>query len=246
MIVDEFKEKFLESIKQVMLKDATKNGIGMQNEKVMHSVCKHFFEPDESLHEVHVGRRIADIRNDWGITEIQTRNFSSIRQKLTTLLTEHRVRLVYPLPQVKWISWVDTQSGECSPKRRSPKKVFLQNALTEFVKITECLKNKNLTVCILMLEATEYRFLNGRSKDKKKGSVKCNTIPLQLLDMITFEHKSDYLKLLPEGLPEVFSTKELVKAGLPYKLSSLTLNVLCKLDLIENLGREGRVKVYCK
>lgn len=45
-----------------------------------------------------------------------------MRRKLDAFLKIYPVTIVYPIPHVKWLSWIDEESGEMSPKRKSPKK----------------------------------------------------------------------------------------------------------------------------
>ena len=46
---------------------------------------------------------VIDIVRDDLLIEIQTRNLSAIKKKLTKLLLANRVRLVYPIARIKWI-----------------------------------------------------------------------------------------------------------------------------------------------
>ena len=71
--------------------------------------------------EVKIDDFIVDIVRYGFLIEIQTRNFSAIKKKLTKLLEKHEVRLVYPIPQLKWIVQVK-KSGEIIRRRKSPRK----------------------------------------------------------------------------------------------------------------------------
>src|SRR5210317_1048346 len=62
------------------------------------------------------------------LIEIQTRSFSSIRNKLGKLVQDHHVRLVHPVPHQKWVVRLDRNKKQVgrrkSPKQGRPEEVF--------------------------------------------------------------------------------------------------------------------------
>ena len=84
-------QQFMESCDSVINEAIVREGIGTLNEKTIHTVLKHYYEPDVSHHEIKVGRYYADIYNENGIIEIQTRQFNRLRLKLNEFLNEYRV-----------------------------------------------------------------------------------------------------------------------------------------------------------
>lgn len=80
-------------------------GIGTYGEKGSHSILKYYFEPDDSLHEIPVNSFIADIQNQHGIFEIQTRNFDKLRKKAAVFLDQGPLTIVYPILHQKWLCW---------------------------------------------------------------------------------------------------------------------------------------------
>ena len=91
---------------------AADGGIGTRNESPLHAALKLYFEPRRAFHEVPVDGYIVDIKNEAGIIEIQTRNFLKLKRKLAALLEHHTVTLVYPVAAVKWVLWIDPDTGE--------------------------------------------------------------------------------------------------------------------------------------
>ena len=55
-----------------------RGGIGTLGEKSLHAALKLYYEPDSSRHEIPVGQYVADIVNEEGIIEIQTKHLSSM------------------------------------------------------------------------------------------------------------------------------------------------------------------------
>ena len=76
------KERFNEACRALCGSVPSRNGIGVLSEITIHSVIKRFIEPNEALQEVKVGDYYADIKNDDGIFEVQTRSFNRLRAKL--------------------------------------------------------------------------------------------------------------------------------------------------------------------
>ena len=116
------KERFSEACRALCGEVPSRKKIGVLSEKTLHSVIKRFIEPNEALQEVKVGGYYADIKNDDGIFEVQTRSFNKLRAKLTSYLETEKVTVVYPIPAVKRLIWIDAQTGELTSPRKSPKR----------------------------------------------------------------------------------------------------------------------------
>ena len=65
-----------------------------------------------------------DILRENLIIEVQTKNFSALKEKLQILTTNQQVRLVYPLVERKWITYV-TKNNIVIDRRKSPRKGVL-------------------------------------------------------------------------------------------------------------------------
>ncbi|MHB8128202.1 MAG: hypothetical protein ACYDEX_04315, partial [Mobilitalea sp.] len=113
------KKLFQQVCEEVIGQRQGMNGIGTLSEKTVHSVLKSYFSPNNINHEIRVGGFVADICTGNEIIEIQTRNFDKLRRKLHTFLSFAPVTIVYPIPNIKWIRWVNPQTGEISPPRKS-------------------------------------------------------------------------------------------------------------------------------
>ncbi|WP_310603690.1 hypothetical protein, partial [Anaerosporobacter sp.] len=204
-----------------------------------------YYEPDSRKQEIKIGAKVADILNESGVIEIQTRQFNKLRGKLATFLPEHSVTIVYPIAYNKWLCWIDETTGEVTPRRKSPKKGKPHQAFIELYKIKEYLNNPNFHLKIVMVDIEEYRFLNGWSKDKKKGSSCSDRIPIGLQEVIAINSVSDYSRLLPDELPEQFTTKDYARiAKVPIGLAQVALHVMCSVGAINLVGKQGRLKLY--
>lgn len=219
-------------------------GIGTLGEKILHAVIKQYIEPNPEKREVKVGQWVADVLNDEGITEIQTRSYEKLRKKLPDLLDTSPVTVVLPLPHKKILYWVDPTTGERSEGRKSPKTGRPHDGLRELVKIRDFLGNPRLNVLILLIDIEEYRNLDGWGKGGKRGSSRKDRIPTGLVAEYLLERREDYAVFLPE-LPDEFTLKEFLKASkLNQKRGTAGLYILRELDLVRQIGKRGRENLY--
>jgi hypothetical protein len=223
------------------------NGIGTLSEKTVHSVLKSYLSPDPINHEIKVGGFVADICTGREIIEIQTRQFNKLRRKLHAFLAFAPVTIVYPIPKTKWLRWVNPQTGEISPQRKSPKTGTPYFIFPELYKIKDFLTDPNLKLKIVMLNMEEYRFLDGWSQDKKKGSTRCDRIPTELVDEIIITGTEDYRLLIPESLGEEFTSRDFKKAsGLSLSNAQTALNVLHYVGAVDRIGKKGNSYLYVR
>lgn len=246
MSVSPFDEElFQKACDEIINIEREKNGIGTLQEKTVHAVLKRFYEPDIGHQEIRIGNYVADIFRGDEIIEIQTRNFNSMRRKLDLFLEQYPVTIVYPIVHTKWLYWIDEATGEVSKKRKSPRVGTTYDAYYELYKIKQYLTNPNLHLCLVLIDVEEYRLLNGWSKDKKRGSTRFDRIPVKLVDEFYIGSPKEYGCMIPEDLPETFSSKDFAKkAKIPQKTAQLALNILYYIEAVQRTGKEGNSYIY--
>lgn len=241
----EDKKQFETARNKIIGAQRERHGIGTLSEKTVHAVLKNYYAPDEDTQEIPIENYVADIYADGEIIEIQTRNFNTMRNKLQAFLPLYPVTIVYPVPNEKWIIWIDEESGELSQKRKSPVKGNIYPVFRELYRIKMFLKNPNLHLRVVLLNMEEYRLLNGWSRDKKKGSSRYDRIPTELVKEITIDCLQDYLQFLPYDLPEEFTTADFAKkVRITRALSSTALNLLHYVGVVERIGKNGNSYIY--
>lgn len=227
--------------------EVNKNNIGQLREKKLHSVLKHYYCSDSTYHEIRTGRYVADIKTENNIIEIQTAGFHTMRKKLDYYLSipDVTTTIVYPVAYTKWVSWIDTQTGEISPKRKSPKKGSIYDILPELYYLKDYVFRDGIAFRVCLIDLIEYKILNGWDTNKKRGSAKFEREPLALIDDALFEDIDDYLKFIPHSLPVEFTLKEFQKATkLSPKKSSLALSFLRHIEVVVQVGKRGRAYLY--
>lgn len=236
---------FEEVREKVIGKNRERHGIGTLSEKTVHAVLKNYYAPDEDMHEIPIEGYVADIYTGTEIIEIQTRAFNKMRRKLEAFLPLYPVTIVYPIPNIKWLSWIDEETGEASALRKSPKKGNVYQAFKELYKIRPYLSDKNLRLRFALLDMEEYRLLNGWSKDKKKGSERYDRIPVKFAEEVCIERREDYMQLIPYELPERFTAKDFAKyAKIPAESAGTILLIMTDLSIVERVGKVGKAYLY--
>lgn len=238
-------EAFVNAKDKIIGKAHNNKGIGTLSEKTLHAVLKLYYEPDEDKHEVAMSGYYADVYNDKGIIEIQTRQLNKLRDKLSVFLQDYHVTVVYPLPFNKWLSWVNPDNGEVQGRRKSPRHFTEYDAFYELYKIKSYLKNPNLSINLVLMDMEEYKLLNGWSYDKKRGSTRYDRVPVGIRRIVKFDRREDYMQLVPADLKEDFTVKDFaMAAGVSVEASRYTLNILNYLEIVKRTGRVKNGYVY--
>lgn len=237
-------DKFLQA-KNLATAECSEGGIGTYSEKMLHRTLKFYFEPDSTNHEIEFQGSVADIKNDEGIVEIQTRSFNRLVPKLEKFLPLEKVRVVYPIIEHKTICRINEETGESLAPKRSPKKGSGLDALAEFSEIARFIPHENLSILVVFLDAVETRFLNGKVKVGRQKTAKIDAIPTALNSIVEFEDPKDFAKLLPTKIPAEFTSAQFERITHLHgiKLHN-SLMFLIKMGILTREKRGGRAYIY--
>lgn len=227
--------------KKAGAESVSERGIGTLNEKRIHSVLKNYFSNDYDQ-EAKIGSFYADIVTENGIFEIQTGNFGKLNKKLEVMLSVCHVTVVYPYEKRTRVISADDISGELLREGR----FRYNNSLTEFFlelyRIKSFLTNPNLTICIAELDVERVNYVSEKTGKRRKRGAFTKT-PLALRREIYLEKPADYLSLLPEGVPEEFTVKELQKYTKATD-AKLMLEILLYVGAADKIGKKGNAEIY--
>ena len=219
-------------------------GIGLLNEKPLHASLKQWYARPGDRFEVPVDGFVIDIVRDDLLIEIQTRNFSSIKSKLTNLVRSHHVRLIYPIVQEKWIVRSATGNGGRIVRRKSPKRGRVEDLFWELVSIPQLLSNPNFSLEVLMIRAEELRRKTNKREWRRRGWVLEGHRLLDVMDQRFFGASVDWLRFLPDGLGS-FTTGDLaIEMATRRELAQKMAYCLREARMIELIGRRGRANLY--
>ena len=239
-IMDE--SSFAAACRAVQQTGRADQGVGTLGEKTLHAVLKRMIELDMSRHEVKLGRYTADVFNERGVFEVQTRSRHKLKPKLTALLPYYPVTVVIPVVETKWLLTMDPETGELKDRRKSPKRGKVAGLLPELVYLKPLLKDQNLSFLLVRLEGEELRLPVA---GKRRPVTPLEFAPTRFLGTVTLRTAADYAALLPADLPETFTARTLARAlGLPAGQSSAAANVLCYMGAIHRTGAQGKAYLY--
>ena len=213
-------------------------------EQSLHEQLKEIYSEEKYPVEAAVDDYIIDVLRQDTLIEIQTGSFSAIKEKLHNLIYEHKVRLVHPVPYLKWIIRLN-EEGEKVGRRKSPKKGRVEEVFYELVYIPSLCCHDNFELEIPLVNIEEYWIDDGKGSWRRgKWSIHDRKL-LHVQSKNVFKNEHDFLQLLPTNLPRKFTSWELKKeTGLTKALSQKMLYCLRKMNLLEVTGKKGRSYLY--
>jgi hypothetical protein len=223
--------------------------IGVLNEKPMHAALKQWYAQPGDVFEAPVDGFVIDIVRGDLLIEIQTGNFSALKGKLSSLVANHPVRLVHPIPHEKWILKLDPEpDGNRKAKRRkSPKRGGVQDVFNELVSFPEMLAKPNFSLEVLLIQEEEVRRYDGRRAWRRRGWVTEERRLLEVLSQHRLETLEDVWALVPGDLPDEFTTSDLASAmRKPRPLAQKAAYCLRKMGMITQVGKRGRSMLYSR
>jgi hypothetical protein len=213
-------------------------------ENSLHEGVKHWYAEPGDLIEENVEDYLIDIVRGEQLIEIQTRNFSAIKKKLAKLVHNHRVHLVHPVSQCKWIVRIDANKERVS-RRRSPRRGRVEDVFIELVYMPDLIQQPNFSLEVLLVHSEEVLIDNGRGSWRRRGWSIHDRLLIDVVESHIFSEPRDFLGLLPESLRPEFTTRQLSEAlGLRLNISQKMVYALRHMRAIEAIGKRGRAPIY--
>jgi len=217
----------------------------MRNETSLHSAVKDWCSLPGDQFEAEVDGFVVDIVRDGLLIEVQTRNFSAIKEKLKSLLRQHRVRLIYPIAKEKQIIQVDPVTGRQTRRRRSPRRGDVCDLFRELIWMPELVLDANLSIEVLMVKEEEVRCDDGKGSWRRRGTSIKDRRLVEVVDRAIFAKREDYLKLLPGDLAQPFTNRSLaMRMDLGISQTRKMTYCLKKMRAIDEIGRDRNQRLY--
>ena len=219
--------------------------IGTLGEKHLHAALKRWYARPGDRVEVPIGRFVVDLVRDDLLIEVQTRGFSSMKQKLTALLDlGWRVRIVHPIAANRWLVKVDADGAplgrRLSPRHGDPTDVF-----SELVSFPDLVAHPNLELHLVLTHEEEYRTHNPDRAWRRKGWVVVERRLLDIVDTMMIAGVEDLAGMIPAGLPKTFTTGDLADAlGRPRRGAQQMAYCLRAAGVIVPVGKVGNAVEY--
>jgi hypothetical protein len=212
----------------------------------LHQEIKNYYSLPGDKFEEPLNNYIIDILRGKMAIEIQTKNFSALKEKLKTLTKTNQVRLVYPLPEKRIITCT-AKDNTVLYQRKSPRKGVLLDVFRELVMIPEIIGSDNFSLEVLFVDEEEVRCADGKGSWRRRGvSIKERRL-LSVNRGVLFENKTDFLKLLPDSLNGDFTNSELAQqAKIPLRVARQITYCYRKSGLLRVVGKKGLAFVFQK
>ena len=213
-------------------------------EQTLHEQLKEFYASEIGEIESTLGDYKVDVVRGDQLIEIQTRSFSSIRDKLRDLAQENKVRLVHPIAYQKWIIRLDKE-GQQVTRRKSPRRGRIEDVFYELVYLPTLLMSPNFELEVAMVDLEEYWIDNGKGSWRRRRWSIHDKRMLELRERHCFSSPEDFKVLFPESLPSIFTSRMLAnETGLSTRLTQKILYCLTKMNIVERKGKKGRAYLY--
>ena len=210
--------------------------IGTLNEGSLHAALKELYAEAGDRFEVPLDRFVIDIaRADLDgqlLIEIQTGSFGAMGRKLDFLLPDHQILLVHPIAHASYLCRDDAKP------RRSPKKGSVYDLFGQLVSIPTLLDHPNLTLDIVMVNVDKVQEHDPKARRGRGGYRTVDRRLREVIERHRFESPTDLLRLVPDELPDIFTTADLARLG-GFSRSHAQQMAYCfrALDFFEEIDR---------
>ena len=211
-------------------------------EQSLHNQLKEHYARPGDVVEGRVSGYVADIVRGDSLIEIQTGNFQGeFRKKIRRLLRDHRVHVVYPVAERKWI--IRQEEGRRT-RRVSPRRGRVEELFNELVYAPDLPTTPGFSLEVALVDTEEDQEVKWRGRRRTRY----RTTDRRLLGVVgsrTFSRPEDYLGLMPEKLETAFTARELSRrTGLRITLARRMVYCLAKMGLLKEVGAVARAKLY--
>jgi len=219
--------------------------IGTLREKPLHAALKRWYARPGDGVEVPVDGFVIDLVREELLIEIQTRGFASMKQKVAALVgLGHQVRIVHSIPLDRWIVKIDAD-GTVLSRRRSPRHGKPTDVFAELVSFPDLLVHPNLEVEVLLTIEEEYRRHAPGQAWRRRGWTVVERRLIEVVDTLLLKQPEDLIGLLPDDLPETFTTADLAeKLGRPRRSGQQMAYCLRRVGTIAAVEKHGNTVVY--
>jgi hypothetical protein len=221
------------------------NKIGTLNETTLHTDLKWLYSESNDQLERKVGKFVIDIVRDDFLIEIQTKNFSAIRNKIDFLLQNNKVRLVHPIIQDKWIVNLDTQLNKIIRRRLSPIHCSYIDIFEELIRIPKMISHPNFIIEVVLVQIEEIRKKSGKGSWRTKDWSVYDKKLLRVIESKKFNSPKDFLYFIPKNIDTPFTNLELAKSlKKPLSLAQKISYCLRKMEILKKVGKIGNKLLF--
>ena len=224
-----------------------KNSIGIKNESTLHRTLKFRYVGTGGKTEEIIEGFVADgVCESGEIIEVQTGNFAPLVKKLGQFSKLAKVRIIHPIAVTKIIETY-SNDGSLISRRKSPKRGSVWSIFDVLIYTPELPLTKNVVIEVVLADITEKRVKIGkRGKRRRETSVFDKELSVWH-EKILFAKKADYLRFIPFGKGEKFTTSGFAKkAEINIDMARKAVYVLVKMNVVKRIGKDKQAWVYAR
>lgn len=235
----------MSAAKKTSKKKQSKPNIGMLNEAPLHASLKALYALPGDAQEVPIEGFVVDILRSDSIIEIQTGSFGNMKRKLSRLLKDYRIRVVYPVAHERWIVKLPVKKSDSETRRKSPRRQGLEAVFRELVSIAGLVAHPNFELEVLLIREEQVRRFDGNKSWRRKGWKVDERRLLEIVDRRVIRNPDDLLDMCG-GIPEPeFTSAELAAAnGWERRVATMAAYCLRHCGAIEQIGKRGNAYLY--
>jgi len=216
-------------------------------ETSLHAVLKDLYTHEGDHQEALVDGYIVDVVSHDLLIEIQTRNFSAIKKKITSLVNHHKIQLVHTIPREKWIVYLPSGESDSILRRKSPSHGRIEDIFRELIRFPELMILPNFSIEILITREEEIRIDDGKGSWRRKGISIIDRRLIEIEDRFHFATPEELLKLIPDSLPQAFTNQDLAKKlRISRNLATRMTYCFVKMGVLSIQGKQGRYLLYAR
>lgn len=235
--------------------------INTLNESSLHATLKTLYATEcNGKTEVEMDGKIYDIVDkDGNVTEIQTQNIAKLYGKAKIITARgKKFRIVYPIIAKKKIL-LFSDDGKLIKQTHGSRAKSIYSIFRELPVFKNLLLNKFFSIEALYTEIDEIRIKTkspvqsiNKKRRLKKDFLKVDKALNRIISKKILRTKNDYISLIPNTIPAMFSVKELFEALLMEKKAHKSemrniytcVRALCELDILSKEPSSLRPIMY--
>jgi hypothetical protein len=220
--------------------------IGNLRETSLHATLKTWYARPGDEMEAQVAGYFIDLRRGDTLIEIQTRNFFALKRKLACLLEDYAVRLVYPVPQEKYLVR-QAKNGKTLSRRKSPKRGQVVTLFDELVSLPEVAAHPRFSLEVVLTREEEISREGRGGSWRRRGWKVVDRRLMDVVSQVEFNSPGDYAAFLPAALPEAFTCRDLAEqGGYPLYLAQKMAYCLRRMGVLEAAGKRCNAALYAR
>jgi hypothetical protein len=216
-------------------------------ETSLHRELKHVYADKGAQIEAPLGRYRIDVVCDGELIEIQHGPLSAIRDKVRSLLRDHRVLVVKPIVVQKRLVKRDAKGGRVISRRLSPKRGRDIDLFHELIHFTRVFPHRNLCIETPLVDIEEWRYPGHGRRRWRRGAdhVVEDQKLVALHRVVRFRTAGDLMQIIPDDLPSPFHTAHLAESlSIRRCVAQRIAYCLRETGAARQVGKQGNARLY--